>query len=214
MTQTIAPPTVTATTPSPKKAWWKRTWVLVVAALLVGVGIGSSSNSAPDPKSSVEYKAAASDLRDTKSQLASTQGELTKAQGDLKTIAGDLPQREAALKDAQAQLKQDQASLKKDRADLKARDASVTAREKKVGIVEKTIAANTVSGDGVYKVGADIKAGTYKTPGRGDCYYAVLNSSDTMDIATNNNVSGPAYVTVHAGQYFESSGCADWVLTQ
>ncbi len=44
---------------------------------------------------------------------------------------------------------------------------------------------------GVYGVGSDIKAGTWHTPGDGgsgdQCYYAVLNSTNTSDIANNNN---------------------------
>ena len=52
--------------------------------------------------------------------------------------------------------------------------------------------------DGVFLVGTDIAAGGYKTDGQGDgsfnligCYYAVLNSSNTSDIANNTIVKGP-----------------------
>jgi hypothetical protein len=80
--------------------------------------------------------------------------------------------------------------------------------------MEKTIHENTVAGDGMYRVGVDMKTGTYKSNGSSGCYYAVLNSSDTEDIATNNITDGPAFVTVVPGRYFETRGCADWTLQQ
>jgi len=71
-----------------------------------------------------------------------------------------------------------------------------------------------LDGEGIYEVGSDIKAGKYKTEGGSDCYYAILNSTDTSDIADNGDVSGPAFVTVRDGQYLELSGCAEWTLQQ
>ena len=60
------------------------------------------------------------------------------------------------------------------------------------------------------EVGAEINPGRWKTAGGvGNCYYAILNSSDTFDIA-DNNVSGPATVDLNSGQFFETSGCATW----
>lgn len=54
-----------------------------------------------------------------------------------------------------------------------------------------------------------MKPGQCKTTGESGCYYAILNSTDTSDIADNNNIDGPAFVTVRTGQYFQTSGCAD-----
>lgn len=66
--------------------------------------------------------------------------------------------------------------------------------------------------DGTYEVGVDIAPGKYKTAGSDDtnpvgCYVAVLNSSDSGDIKTNNITKGPQTVVVRKGQYLDVSGC-------
>lgn len=87
----------------------------------------------------------------------------------------------------------------------------VTAREDELATQERAAKASTVEGDGLFEVGEDIKAGQYKTPGGTfNCYYAILGSSNTSDILDNNNVEGPAIVTLRAGQYFQTSGCEQW----
>jgi hypothetical protein len=44
-------------------------------------------------------------------------------------------------------------------------------------------------------------------PGGSQCYYALLNSTDTADIRDNNIVSGPATVSLHSGAFQISGGC-------
>jgi predicted nucleotide-binding protein len=76
--------------------------------------------------------------------------------------------------------------------------------------------ASVVSGDGVYLVGLDIQPGMYRTAGpkdsqRGSCYYALLSSTNTQDIITNNNVSGPAIITIESDvKAVHFSGCKPW----
>jgi serine/threonine protein kinase len=61
--------------------------------------------------------------------------------------------------------------------------------------------STVMSKDGVYVVGVDIQPGTYRTTGArstangGQCYYALLSSTNTNDIIDNNNVTGPATIT-------------------
>lgn len=64
--------------------------------------------------------------------------------------------------------------------------------------------------DRVYKVGPDVPAGTYRTKGGADCYYAILNSTSTSDIADNNNFTGPQIITLRVGKYLEISGGCSW----
>jgi hypothetical protein len=70
--------------------------------------------------------------------------------------------------------------------------------------------------DGTYKVGTDIKSGTYKTPGPGStdildsCYWSVNKDDLGEDIVANDNITGPARVTVKKGQYLELSGGCNW----
>lgn len=67
--------------------------------------------------------------------------------------------------------------------------------------------ADSIDLDGVYVVGSDIPAGTWHTTGGSQCYYALLNSTDTSDISDNNNFNGPATVTLHSGAFQISGGC-------
>lgn len=218
-------------TTATKPAWYRRTWVLVTAAVLVGLTLGASAG-ATDPTTTEAYKAvvaerdgARAELTTAEDALAKTEDDLEAAQTEVQSVLGDLPAREDALDEDKADLKAAQAEgkadlkaaqtrLNKRAQDLAAAEKDVAARERKVGIVETTIAKNTIAGEGMYEVGNDIKPGTYKTTGSTGCYYAVLSSPDTFDIVNNNNVDGPAILSVSNGQYLELSGCADWIWQQ
>jgi hypothetical protein len=74
----------------------------------------------------------------------------------------------------------------------------------------------TMSADGVYVVGTDIRHGVYHTTGAvggsgGDCYVALLSSTNTNSIIDNNNVTGPDTITVGPGvRAVEVTGCNTW----
>ncbi len=213
--------------------WYRSLWFLVIAALVVGGGVGAAAAVVgADPSASSEYRAVAAqrdaaqkDLDNANTSLDSARGDLRQTSTELEqvrarldTVAGDLPERENQLKAALQKLDRDAAALDERAAaldaraaDLSVKEKAVAAREKAVKVVETAVKDNTVAGEGVYEVGADIKAGTYKTAGKRGCYYAVLNSTDTSDIADNNNLDGPGVLTVATGQYLQVSGCADWV---
>ncbi|MGW7056050.1 hypothetical protein [Streptomyces sp. NPDC054887] len=75
--------------------------------------------------------------------------------------------------------------------------------------------ATSVSGEGEYLVGEDVKAGTYKSAGpSGDfgCYWARLKdaSGEFEAIIANNNLSGPGRVTLNKGEYFQTKMCQEW----
>ncbi|MFD9519417.1 hypothetical protein [Streptomyces sp. NPDC059979] len=70
---------------------------------------------------------------------------------------------------------------------------------------------------GMLKVGTDIAPGTYKSAGPaeegGGCYWERAKSAghDVDSIIANENPTGPAVVTIAAGDaYFKTTGCADW----
>ncbi len=68
-------------------------------------------------------------------------------------------------------------------------------------------------GDGTYRVGKDIPAGTYRSRGGDGCYWARLKSfsGDLDAILANDNAVGPAVVTIlRTDRGFESSGCGKW----
>lgn len=87
----------------------------------------------------------------------------------------------------------------------------------------KQTGPKTSFGDGVYQVGVDIQAGTYKTAGPSDpneadsCYYKRLSDLTGNDgsIIDSELVNGPATVQIlptDAG--FSSDGCQTWTLVQ
>lgn len=66
-------------------------------------------------------------------------------------------------------------------------------------------------GEGMYKVGRDIKAGEYKVVSEGaSAYYEVSsNSSGSIEsIITNDNFDGEKYITIKDGQYIKLNGCS------
>lgn len=67
--------------------------------------------------------------------------------------------------------------------------------------------------DGLYKVGADIPPGSYRTAGGGGspCYYARLKTDETTSYIANNLSSGPMRMTVRSSDgYVELSGGCEW----
>ena len=198
---TAVAPTAPTSTRGGEPFYKKKWFVGVVAGFIgIGIGIGAVGASSAAVEDTPEYKAIASDLKDATSENESLTDELAPMQD----AVDEIDARAAALDDTEADLVDREKSVK---TDAKA----VAKREKKVGIVEKDNEAKTISGEGMYEVGEDIKAGTYKTKGSSGCYYAVLNSTDNFDIATNGNIDGPGAATVSNGQYFSLSGCGDWV---
>ena len=73
--------------------------------------------------------------------------------------------------------------------------------------------------DGTFKVGADIKAGTYKSDGKTNsisdfCYWArsTDDSGEISSIIANSFAEGPGRVTVKPGEYLTTSGGCTWRL--
>lgn len=72
-------------------------------------------------------------------------------------------------------------------------------------------------GDGVYAVGRDISAGTWRSEGAELCYWARHSSFGRTldDIIANDNASGAAVVAIDPSDAaFETSGCGQWTKMQ
>ena len=86
---------------------------------------------------------------------------------------------------------------------------------------EETKADNTIS-DGIYLVGEDIPAGTYKTQGPessdilDSCYFerSKNDSGDLEAILDNDNLTGPGRTTVSKGQLLTLSGGCEWTKVE
>ena len=73
--------------------------------------------------------------------------------------------------------------------------------------------SKTSFSDGMFIVGTDIEAGTYKSTGGTSCYYERLRgfSGELDDIIANENTSAPAVVTISAtDKGFKSARCGTW----
>ncbi|NEY36410.1 hypothetical protein GTU99_30355 [Streptomyces sp. PRKS01-65] len=79
--------------------------------------------------------------------------------------------------------------------------------------------AAAMAGDGgMFRVGADIAPGTYKSTGNTDdsCYWERAKDAEhSIDsIIANDNVSGTAVVRISSSDaYFKTTGCQDWKKT-
>lgn len=190
---------------APRGRWWNRPAVQLggvgaLMLLVVGGAIAATAALAagPEPTDTAEYIKLERKYREAQSALVDADARVAAAEHGI-------PDREKAVIEAEAALTQRE-------ADVAAAEADVADREKAVGIAEDEVAANTISGEGVYEVGRDMKPGTYRSAGNFQCYWQVSSDPNGDDILSNDNVDGPAIVTVRSGQYFTSSGCDDWIL--
>lgn len=209
----------TASYDAHKPRWYHRTWLITpltgVIALAIGYAVATTTQ---DVRSTQEYRAVAADrdaatealgqaqqsMDETEQSLDQAIVEKAQLQLDKQELEGDIPERQAAVNKAEAAVKERERKVA-------ARERAVLKREKAVGIVERQIARNTVS-DGIYEVGVDIKAGTYKTKGGGTCYWETRNTADG-DLTNNSLTAGPSIVTVDNGEFVEfSCDGAEWVL--
>ncbi|MFI0937955.1 hypothetical protein [Streptomyces sp. NPDC021020] len=81
---------------------------------------------------------------------------------------------------------------------------------------DKPASPKTSMGDGMYKVGTDIAAGTYKAKGGESCYWERTKDAlhDVDSILANDNVTGQAVVTITAKDaYFKTADCGTWTKT-
>lgn len=192
--------------PEPKKKRWGLilSSVLVLGALVGGVFWGMNL---VDPKQSEEYLS----LTDSHSKMST---ELDKAHSDFDDLESGIASREKAVEERGAALDEQASNL--DTRDQKLTEAEdeVVAREKAVGKIEKEQLENSVE-NGVWTVGTDIKAGTYRTKESvgSDCYWAVLQTGSNGSDIIDNGIPGGGRptVTVKKGQDFESQRCGTWV---
>ncbi|MFF1481760.1 hypothetical protein ACFVYD_30130 [Streptomyces sp. NPDC058301] len=84
---------------------------------------------------------------------------------------------------------------------------------------QSTRPATTVNGDGQYRIGTDIQAGTYRTDGPSDsslpnCYWERDRDAkgELNSIIANGNPTGSAVVTIlPADKLFKTQGCKEWI---
>jgi hypothetical protein len=72
--------------------------------------------------------------------------------------------------------------------------------------------------EGVWSVGADIKAGTYRTResvSGANCYWMKSSDAEGSNIIDNGlPTGGKPQVTLKKGQWFETRGCGEWAAVK
>jgi DNA repair exonuclease SbcCD ATPase subunit len=204
----------------PGRRWPKRAGsiALAVVVLLVGVLIGSSANN-----KSGELATAKTTNASLRTQVSRLNGQVQSLKGQVQTLNGRVATAQSTAQNATsaANSKAAQAyaarnaALSQQSSALKQQQTALSKQQQQVKAQLGQIQASQLSGDGVYVVGQDIKPGVYHTNGSGDtgandCYFATLNSSDTNDIADNNNFDGAETVDVSSAYAFEINGPCTW----
>lgn len=89
---------------------------------------------------------------------------------------------------------------------------TVTAKPKATAAAVPAGPATTF-GDGTYRVGKEIRPGTYKAAGGGGCYWERMRDfkGELGSILANENPSGSTTVTIKASDAgFKTDGCGTW----
>jgi hypothetical protein len=170
----------------------------VGCALAVGLIIGGVVGflARPAVATTSEYQALRSDMND-KLVEAGKQNDV------LNTRLGVAVDKASAADAKRAELDTRDAALKKAEERLKADQAALDARTKQV--------QDSQFSDGVHLVGTNVAPGVYSISNGSNCYYAWKSGTGSdAGIIDNNIVSGPATVTLKAGDVFETNRCGTW----
>lgn len=178
---------------------------LVVTLILVAYAAGgAASNSARES------------LGKADAQLSVLRAKTSVTDTDLSTALSQLRQAritaQQATSKAQAQAAAKYASAM---SSVRGREQTLRSQERTVAAETGQLQASSISSDGVYVVGHDIRDGVWHTPGDhgqgGDsCYFATLGSTDTSNISDNNNFDGAETVDLSGAYAFQISGPCTW----
>lgn len=200
---------------TPKNPWQKLpTWAkwtigIVGALVLLGIGGAIGSSNEDDLKSEVstlEGELASArrerDLADEKaSRIEGLKGKLVaEAKGQAATI----------LNGAKRESKEAVKSLGSLKSEIAAAEGELSDVEESLSGAEHTQALSHF-GEGIVKAEVDFVPGTYEAPGGEGCYWALLNSANTNDMAGNEFTTSAAQQIVSiTTPYFQSSDCGTW----
>jgi Skp family chaperone for outer membrane proteins len=183
--------------PSFLSARWFRRFGVPLLAFLLGAGIAGAAGTGAIQSRLDEAEATADRLSD-EFAASESNNEVVQRQYD------DILVQYNAIQADLSEVDEREAALGELERDLDRRERAVKQGEKELAAKQRA----TFS-DGLYKVGTDIKAGTYHTEGGTNCYWAKLSSSDTGDIISNNLADGPQTVVVDS-PWFETEDCGTW----
>lgn len=179
------PATVDVESASRKKPWFRRTWVVGVGALLLGILIGSASAGGTDDPTGTTADRGSAEPAPTVTVTETVAAEPdTQALEELEARAAELDEREAAIAE----------------------------REQAQTEVEQQAAANTVP-DGSHIIGTDIEPGRYRTTADVTdlCYVSLTDESGNLEDNDLWDTGRPVFnVPNNPGWVFESADCGTW----
>ncbi|MGF0116034.1 hypothetical protein ACQFYA_06850 [Promicromonospora sp. Marseille-Q5078] len=153
------------------------------------------------------------DARTAQTQAADTAAELDATRTELDGALARAETAERRMDDAKTEAATQQAGLDERESGLDEREQDVADREKAVSRTEKKIESSRID-EGVWTVGTDIEAGTYRTtePVSGDCYWAIYRSGTNQGAIVQNDIvtGGRPTVGLSDGQDFETNRCGTW----
>jgi hypothetical protein len=176
-------------------------------ALVVGAAIGyasivSDANKVDDLEADVER---------LRGELDEANDEVAQGEATVAAAVEDLENRkEAVLADARD--KRDQLQAQADDLGTKVSDleAKLSDLQGEITQTRETVAKSSIP-NGIWASGTDFTPGTYRAPGGGGCYWALLGSADTSDIINNGGFNRNQTLTIDS-PYFETDGCGTWQL--
>lgn len=194
----------------------------LVAALIVGVGIGAAGHTTGISQAS--YNASQAQVTSLKDQVSSLKTQVATDNTALATAQTKAATaQQTASSNAAAAYKAREANLVQT---YQGKETALAQTQQTVNQQEATlkqelgeVQANSISSDGTFVVGQDIKSGTYRTSGSGnaganDCYYATLSSTDGSinSIIANGNFDGPETISLSGVYAFQTNGPCTWNL--
>lgn len=169
-----------------------RLLIVIGAAVILTIGVGTALGIATSRANTLT------------AELSTETGKFDSSQSALKAKSSEVD----SLKTTVAAWKTRESALTAGEAASTKRSGELDAREAAVKATETTIAANTIAGDGTFRVGVDIQPGQYHSAGGSRCYWARLNATGD-DIIDNNISAGPSILTVQPSDgLIKTSRCA------
>jgi len=196
--------------PWSKLPTWAK-WTIGVVGVLILLGIGAAIGSSGESKLKDE-------VAELETRLASVHEERNEAVEKAEQIEGlkagivaNARHRAAAILDgAKTESEEAEGSLASLNAEVEATEEELASVESSLEGAEQTQALSHF-GEGIVKAEVDFVPGTYESQGGEGCYWAMLNSANTSDIANNEltNNATQQIVTITT-PYFQSEGCGTW----
>ena len=93
---------------------------------------------------------------------------------------------------------------------------SVTAVPARRAVEAAPVVPDSITRDGVYVAGRQIKTGTYTAPGGSFCYWASLkyDAAGARSIRVSSYAPDQQVATIVPGDVFQTSGCGKWVTVR